>query len=56
MTAVCDRIANWLERHSRLALLGWSIVFLGVTCLLGATKLGRTSMSWPPIIRPVKQA
>jgi hypothetical protein len=37
--ATCDRMAAWIARHSGLALLGWSVLFLGVTCLLGATKL-----------------
>src|SRR6266852_4926336 len=39
LATTCDRIANWIEHHTRLWLLGWSALFLGVTCLLGATKL-----------------
>jgi Dolichyl-phosphate-mannose-protein mannosyltransferase len=39
LTTRFEGLADWLERHSRIALVVFSLVFLGVTCFLGATKL-----------------
>ena len=35
----CNSVAGWLERHSRIALLLFSVIFLSVTGFIGATKL-----------------
>ena len=39
VTEICTRLGRLLENHSKLALLLFSVVFLGVTGLLGSTKL-----------------
>ena len=39
MNALLDKLAEWLERHSRVVLVLFSVAFLGIMGFLAATKL-----------------